>query len=438
MPPLAHSAMSKAMWRIVPLILCAYVMAYIDRINVSFASLQMNQDLRFSASVYGLGSGLFFLSYAIFEVPSSLMLRRFTAPQWIARIMITWGLLSAAMMFVTTPLQFYVMRFLLGVAEAGFFPCVIFYFSAWFPVAWRGRAISRMYIGSSLASFFMGAISSTLLGLDGLAGLRGWQWLFLVQGLPAIPFGLLLLRFLPATPAVAPWLTPAEKDWLQQQHARDHALLGPPGGHNFLAAFVHPKVLLFGCVGLLGNGAIGGLILSAPAILVAQSGISSTQSGFLVSLGGVLSVACVLFVGWHSDRTGDRLFDSLLCCLATAAGILLLALATVSTLVIPAYLLFATVAFAGGVLVIVSIPDVLHPRELAVGTAAINTLWQVGSFLSPWFFGLARDATGAYRAGLLACALVGLVQCGLIFYARHQLLTERRLRTLALTPQPAA
>ena len=209
---IGRSAMAKAMWRILPLILLAYMVAYIDRVNVSFASLQMNDDLKFSATIYGLGGGLFFLAYALFEVPSSLMLARVSAPQWIARIMVTWGLLAAGMMFVRTPLQFYVMRFVLGVAEAGFFPSVIYYFAGWFPMVCRGRAVSRIYVASSLASIVMGAISSSLLRLDGTAGLRGWQWLFLVQGLPAAMLGLILLRFLPREPATASWLADREKE----------------------------------------------------------------------------------------------------------------------------------------------------------------------------------------------------------------------------------
>jgi len=164
---IGRSAMANAVWRILPLILLAYMVDYIDRVNVSFASLQMNDDLKFSATIYGLGGGLFFLGYALFEMPSSLMLARFRAPQWIARIMFTWGLLSAGMMFVRTPLQFYVLHFLLGVAEAGFFPSVI-YFAGWFPMACRGRAVSRIYVASSLASIVMGAISSGLLDLTAL------------------------------------------------------------------------------------------------------------------------------------------------------------------------------------------------------------------------------------------------------------------------------
>ena len=293
-----------------PLILLAYVVAYIDRVNVSFASLQMNDDLKFSATIYGLGGGLFFLGYALFEVPSSLMLARFRAPQWIARIMITWGLLAAGMMFVHTPLQFYVMRFLLGVAEAGFFPSVIFYFAGWFPMACRGRAVSRIYVASSLASIVMGGISGRLLGLDGMAGLRGWQWLFLVQGLPAVLLGLILLRFLPDAPATVHWLADREKAWIHRELARDAALIGAPVRHNLLAAFANPRVLLLGAIGLLGNGAGNGLLLSAPAVLIAGTGLDTLQVGSLVSIGGGLGVVCIFIAGWNSDRSGDRLRDA--------------------------------------------------------------------------------------------------------------------------------
>ena len=300
---IGRSAMAKAMWRILPLILLAYMVAYIDRVNVSFASLQMNDDLKFSATIYGLGGGLFFLGYALFEVPSSLMLARFSAPQWIARIMITWGLLAVGMMFVRTPLHFYVMRFLLGVSEAGFFPSVIYYFGGWFPMACRGRAVSRIYVASSLASVVMGAISGGLLGLDGMAGLRGWQWLFLVQGLPAVLLGLILMRFLPAAPATAAWLTNREKEWIHRELARDAALIGAPVRHNLLAAFANPRVLLLGSLGFLGNGAGNGLLLSAPAVLIAGAGLDTMQVGYLVSLGGSLGVMCIFIAGWNSDRT---------------------------------------------------------------------------------------------------------------------------------------
>jgi ACS family tartrate transporter-like MFS transporter len=180
-----HSSIGKASWRLLPLIGLGYGIAYIDRSNISFAALQMNQELHFSATIYGLGAGLFSLSYFLLEIPSNLMLSRFGARRWIGRIMLTWGVIAAGMMFVRTPWQFYVMRFLLGAAEAGFFPGVIFYLKNWFPASHSGRAISRFYIAVPLGAAFMGAISGSLLQLHGVAGLSGWQWLFLVEGAPA-------------------------------------------------------------------------------------------------------------------------------------------------------------------------------------------------------------------------------------------------------------
>ena len=434
---LARSAMAKAMWRILPLILLAYVVAYMDRVNVSFASLQMNDDLKFSATIYGLGAGLFFLGYALFEVPSSLMLTRFSAPQWIARIMLTWGLLAAGMMFVRTPMQFYVLRFLLGVAEAGFFPSVIYYFSGWFPMAWRGRAVSRIYVAGPLASIVMGGISGRLLGLDGTAGLRGWQWLFLVQGLPAVLLSLIFLRFLPAAPASVHWLAEQEKAWLSRELARDAALIGAPVRHSLLAAFANPKVLLLGAIGCVGNGAGNGLLLSAPAVLSAGTGLDVLHIGYVVSIGGVLGIVCILFAGWNSDRGGDRLRDACAYVIGFAAALMLIGVSTTPAVVIVGYLLFAASFFTGGVLLVSSWADVLHVRQLAVGSAAINTLWQIGNFLSPYAWGVAKDATGSYRAGLIGAAILATAQGILILYVRARVVAERRERAIVLD-QPAA
>lgn len=425
-------ALTKAMWRILPLILLAYMVAYIDRVNVSFASLQMNDDLKFSATIYGLGGGLFFLGYALFEFPSSMMLARFSAPRWIARIMITWGLLAAAMMFVRTPLQFYVMRFLLGVAEAGFFPSVIYYFGRWFPMAYRGRAVSRIYVASSLASVVMGAVSSGLLGLDGLAGLRGWQWLFLAQGLPAAVLGLSLLRFLPDEPASARWLADSEKEWIQRELARDAALIGDPVRHNLFAAFTNPRVLLLGSLGFLGNGAGNGLLLSAPAVLIAGTGLDTMHVGSLVSMGGGLGVVCIFIAGWNSDRTGDRLRDAFVLTVAIAAALLLLGVASKPALVMAGYLLFSATFFTSGMLLVSSWADLLHIRQLAVGSAAINTLWQIGSFLSPYAWGVSKDATGSFRAALIGASAVVVVEALVILYVRARVMAERRQRAAAV------
>jgi MFS transporter, ACS family, tartrate transporter len=432
-----RSAMTKAMWRIVPLILLAYVVAYMDRVNVSFASLQMNADLKFSATIYGLGGGLFFLGYALFEVPSSMMLARFSAPQWMARIMITWGLLAAAMMFVRTPLQFYTMRFLLGVAEAGFFPSVVYYFAGWFPMASRGRAVSRIYVASSLASIVMGAISGALLALDGTAGLRGWQWLFLVQGLPAVLLGLALLRFLPEAPATAPWLDDDEKEWIRRELAHDAEVIGEPVRHSLLAAFANPRVLQLGLLGLLTNIAGNGLLLSAPAVLIAGTGFATRQAGSLVSIGGALGVMCILIVGWNSDSRGDRLRDASVLTVMFAAALLLLGVASTPAQVVVGYLIFSATFFTGGMLLIASWADLLHVRQLAVGGAAINTLWQIGSFVSPYAWGVAKDATGSFRVGLIGASVVAVIEALVILHVRSRVMAERRART-AMMARPAA
>jgi MFS transporter, ACS family, tartrate transporter len=225
-----RSALRKASLRLLPLIAVGYGIAYMDRVNVSFAALQMNRDLHFSASVYGFGAGLFFLSYAVCEVPSNLLLVRFGARRWLARIMFTWGLLSMGMMLVKTPIEFYAMRFALGIAEAGFFPGIIYYLSRWFPARQRSRAISRFYIALPLSSVVMGSLAGLLLELQGRWGLAGWQWLFLVEGLPAVALSLVFLLCLPDGPETAAWLNASERNWLISSLGRDDAATGAP--HN--------------------------------------------------------------------------------------------------------------------------------------------------------------------------------------------------------------
>lgn len=414
------SAMHKAFWRILPLILIAYLFAFMDRVNVSFAAAAMNEDLAFSATVYGLGGGLFFLGYALFEIPSNLMLVRFGARKWIARIMITWGLLSAAMMFVQTPLQFYVVRFLLGVAEAGFYPGVIFYFAGWFPPCHRGRAVSRFYIAAPLASVAMGAMSGWLLGLDGNAGLHGWQWLFLVQGLPTVLFGLVVLRYLPDSPASVTWLSQPEKDWIHTELAREQARIGEPAGHNVLAAFRNPRVLLLGAIGFLLIGVITTVILNAPLILKDATTLDAKMIGYLVALGGIMGAAAILITGNHADRHGDRWGNAFWCSIVLAGAVLVMGLSPSPLPIIIAYLAFATVCFAIPMLTSSGWAEVLHVRELAIGAAAINTICQIGAFLAPYGWGAAKDATGSFQPALIAFSLITLVMAALIRLLRGQ------------------
>ena len=418
---IARSAMTKALWRILPLAGLAYLCAYTDRVNIGFAAATMNVDLGFSATIYGLGAGLFFLGYALFEVPSNLLSVRYGSRRWLARIMITWGLLSAGMTLVSTPLQFYVLRFLLGVAEAGFFPGVIYYFSHWFPPSHRGRAVSRFYVASPLSSMVLGAVSGWMLALDGRVGLQGWQWLFLLQGLPSVAVGLLLLRYLPERPADVAWLTDAEKAWIEGELAREQASIGPPRHDGLLAALRNPRVRQLGVLGLLQIGSITTLVLSAPLVLTAATGQSTGVVGRIVSLGGLLGAAAMLWAGSVADRRGTRISDALLYSIVLTIAFVTLALSSSAVVTVGAYLIFATACFTMPMLVASGWTDLLSARELAVGGAAINTLAQVGAFVTPYAWGALRDATGGFRAGLLLLFGMGVAMCLLLGWICRQL-----------------
>lgn len=417
---IGKSAMNKAFWRILPLILVAYLFAYMDRVNVSFAAASMNDDLAFSATVYGLGGGLFFLGYALFEIPSNLMLVRYGARTWIARIMITWGLLSAAMMFVQTPMQFYVLRFMLGVAEAGFYPGVIFYFASWFPPCHRSRAVSRFYVAVPLASVVMGGMSGWLLDLDGNAGLHGWQWLFLVQGLPTVFVGLVVLRYLPNPPATVSWLSQPEKEWILGELAKEQARIGEPTHHNIRAAFRNPRVLLLGAFGFLLIGVITAINLNAPLILQDATTLDDKWIGYVVALGGLLGAAAILLGGIQADRKGDRWGNAFWCCLVLAGAVFVIGVAPSPVLVVVAYLAFSTVCFTIPMLTSSGWTEVLHVRELAVGAAAINTICQIGAFLAPYGWGIAKDVTGSFQPALITLSIIALPMAALLLVLRHQ------------------
>ena len=415
----ARSAVGKMSWRILPLLGLGYLVAYMDRVNIGFASTRMNADLHFSATVYGLGGGLFFLSYALFEVPSNILLMRFGARRWIARIMVTWGVFAVAMMLVRTPVQFYVLRFLLGFAEAGFFPGVMFYLAHWFPKSQRGVAISRFYVAGPLTAVVMGVVSGGLMGLDGRAGLHGWQWLFLIEGAPAVLVGLLVWRFLPDAPATATWLTQPEKDWLTGELAADAARLAAPADHRVLSALRHPVVLQLGVIGFLCIGAFYALTLSGPALLQSHARLSVIQAGYVVSLGGTLGAAAMLTTGWLSDVVRDRFGVLLGALLLIAVAYQGLALASSPAWTVATYLLFALAWTTVTTAQVLLWADILPIPLLAVGCAAINSINQVGGFLGPVLWGMSRDATGSFRPALSGLAIATVLAIGLTLLLRR-------------------
>jgi len=392
--------MRKASWRILPIISIGYGLAYMDRINISFASLRMNSDLHFSATVYGLGAGLFFIGYALCEVPSNLLLLHFGPKRWLARIMLTWGLLAAAMMFVRTPVEFYGLRLLLGIAEAGFFPGVIFYLTLWFPASMRARAVSRFYIALPLASVLMGSVAGGLLGLQGKLGLAGWQWLFLLEGLPAALFSFVILGLLPDGPAKAKWLSADEKAWLQRQLDVDSELAHLGHRAGVLQAMKSPKVWLIGLFffsALTCSYAYG---FSAPAILQSVTGWSVGKVGYLVACFGVLGAAGMLFGGANSDRTGDRAMHCVIPCSVMAGGYLIASFAPPAWLVVVA-LAVSFIAFNSLQGPALAVPtQFMAGRAAAAGIAAMNTITMFSGFVGPYWMGVMKDRTGSYWLGL--------------------------------------
>jgi MFS transporter, ACS family, tartrate transporter len=417
----ARSAMRKASWRILPLLGLGYLISFIDRLNVSFAATQMNADLGFSATVYGFGAGLFFLSYALFEVPSGMIVARVGPRRWIARIMISWGLLAAGMMFVRTPVAFYVLRFLLGMAEAGFFPCALYAVSHWFPRAYRGRATSRFYAFGGLGAIVMGIWSGWLLDLDGLGGLRGWQWLFLVEGLPAVALGLIILRFLPDSPSTAHWLTAPERGWIERELAREGTMTAAPAEHHALTALRYPRVLQLAVIGFLTIGSYLTFLLFAPMLLSEATGLDTRHVGYLVGLGGVLNIVGMLASGWHSDRLGQRFTHLLASLMLVGASFLLLALATSTAFLMAAFLsvcfFWPAVTLSTNLICIEVVPG----RMVGVAAGAVNTLAQLGAFIGPWLWGIARDATGTYHLGLMLLPVAFATATATALVLRRQL-----------------
>ena len=425
---IGRSAQRKAAVHLLPLLAIGYGLAYMDRINISFASLQMNRDLHFSASVYGFGAGLFFIGYALCEVPSNLLLLRFGARRWLARIMFTWGLLAAATMFVRTPLEFNVLRFLLGMAEAGFYPGVIYYLTLWFPARMRARAVSRFYISLPLSSVVMGSLAGWLMGLGGKLGLAGWQWLFLVEGLPTAIFSLVILKMLPDGPAKATWLTAEEKAWLESQLKADgeKAHLGHSAG--VAQALLEPKVWMIGAYFFFALTTSYAYGFSAPAILQGATGWSVKNVGFLVACFGLAGAVGMLLNSAHSDRKGERALHCIVPCVVMAAGYLTASYAKEPWLVVLA-LAASFVAFMSMLGPANAVPmQFLAGRAAAAGIAAMNTITMFAGFVGPYWMGVMKDHTGNYEAGLRGLVLPCLLAAGTM-YALTRNLARRPVAT---------
>jgi len=409
-----RSAMRKATWHLIPVIALGYGTAYMDRVNIGFARLQMKDDLHFSNTIFGVGAGIFFVSYALCEIPSNLLLYRFGARRWLAAIMFTWGLLAMAMMFVRTPVEFYGMRFLLGMAEAGFFPGVLFYLTQWFPANLRARTISRFYVSLPLSAVFMGAVAGALLNLHGKLGLRGWQWLFLVEGLPAILLSSVFYKFLPDTPHEAPWLSPPERDWIEAQlHAESSAA---PGSHatGVGAALGDIRVWLFGLTNLLMLGVNYAYTLPLPSILQDLTALNATLVGYIISGMGICGAIGMLLNAWLSERNGNPYLHMIVPSVLEASCLLVAAFVINPWIAVPGLVVmyFAHNAIQAPLLAVPS--TFLKGKGAAAGLATINMIGILGGVIGPFLMDWARDLTGSYKNGLAVLALTMLAAAGVV------------------------
>lgn len=409
--------MRKVGIRLLPFLIACYFIAYIDRVNVGFAALTMNKDLGLSATAFGLGAGLFFVAYVLFEIPSNLALERFGARRWIARIMISWGLVGIASAFVTGPVGFSITRFLLGAAEAGFFPGVILYLTYWFPKAYRARIVAMFMVAIPLSSFVGSPLSAALLALDGIAGLRGWQWLLILEATPAVLLGLASLVVLPSKPAEGLFLTTEQRAWLEAQLAAERqAALGRDSGHGSIWSVLTNKHVWLLAVIYSGSSATSNtLSLWMPQILKAF-GLSNLETGLLNMIPFGIASAFMIFWGLRADKSGERIWSTALPLALTSISFALTLLtdSLTLTLLLLSLVLLGNYAIKGPFFALAT--ETLSPAVAAAGIAAINTLAHLGTGTITSLVGLLREQTGSFPIALLPlCALTG-VGCLLVFW----------------------
>ncbi|GAA0798849.1 MULTISPECIES: MFS transporter [Cupriavidus] len=401
----------KVSWRLVPFLLLCYVVAYLDRVNVGFAKLQMLNDLKFSETVYGLGAGVFFIGYFLFEVPSNVILHKVGARVWIARIMITWGLISAAMMFVTTPTMFYVLRFLLGVAEAGFFPGIILYLTYWYPAERRGRTTTWFMTAVALSGVIGGPLSGWIMQtFDGHNGWAGWQWMFLLEGIPSVLVGLWVLAFLDDRISHAKWLTAEEKAVLERNIAAETAHKEDMPIRRVLSS---PRVWMMSAIYFSFVMGLYGISFWLPTI-IRQTGVKGALDiGLLTAIPYGVAVLGMVLVARSADRTGERRWHIAIPAIAGAIGLVLSVLWHDRTVLAMVGLTLATIGIMTTLPLFWSLPTAfLAGTGAAAGIAMINSLGNLAGFISPYAVGWLKDLTQSTNAGmylLAGCLVAGAV-----------------------------
>jgi len=406
-------------WRLIPFLVLAYFFSYLDRVNLGFAALTMNAELKFTPLIFSWGAGIFFIGYFIFEVPSNLALERFGASRWIARIMVTWGIISALMALVNGVTSFYVLRFLLGVAEAGFFPGIILYLTYWYPAEYRGRFIAAFAIAVPVSTVIGAPISGLLLGLDGAMGLKGWQWLFILEGIPSILLGIVTWFYLTDRPEKADWLSAEQKAWLKGRLDSEIAAKQAVKHFSLGEALSSPKVIALSLIYFGFVGALYGMQFWLPQIVKAF-GLTNAQTGFVTAIPYVFGTIAMILWARHSDSTRERVMH-----VGAPMILIAIALAISSYITDPTMTMVALTFAAIGVFCVFGVfwtlpTSWLSGTAAAGGIALINSIGNLAGFGGPYLIGWVKEATGQTSTGLLVLAVLPLLAGILVFVGGHE------------------
>ncbi len=410
----ANRTRRRIMVRIVPYITLLFMTAWLDRINVSYAALEMTKDLGFTAAIYGFGAGIFFLGYFLLEIPGTIIVETWSARKWIARIMISWGILASLTGFVNTPKQFYWIRFLLGLAEAGFYPGMIVYIGHWFPSKDRAKAIAIMTTGGSLSTILGAPISGLLLGANWF-GLAGWRWLFILEGLPAVLLGIITIFYLTDRPQQAKWLLPEERDWITAELEKEKQATHAPHIKGIWSALAQREVILLAFIYFLMMIGLYGLSFWLPTIVKKLSGLSNLQVTLITVLPALASIIIRVIVSWSSDRTGERRYH-------TIVSLLVVSLAFLVSAATQNYVAVVIIMFCVAQSGITSSVPCFWPlaTRFLTGTAGaaavglINSVGNLGGFVGPYLVGYIKDSTNSFAGGMIFLSLMALAAAGLV------------------------
>ena len=420
---LGDRTLRKVRRRVMPLIVLLYFVAYLDRNNVGFAKLTMSEDIGLNSAAYGLGAGIFFLGYALLEVPSNAGMYRFGARKWLARILITWGIFATAMCLVNGETTYYIVRFLLGAAEAGFFPAILFYLTLWFPAAQRVTVLGIFILAQPVSNALGAPVSGLLLQMDGVMGLQGWQWLYIIEGIPAIALGLLTPILMTDRPRDAKWLEADERNWLTATMDAELAAKSQSGKHNFMAGLKDKRTLVYSALyfGLVCG--IYGLGLWMPTIVAALGKFSTAEVGFIVFIPYAVAAVFVYFWSKRADRTGKRAWHASVSMVLAGVGLVAAGyLLPVNPFLAMVGLTLSAMGIYGAIAPFLSMPSAaLTGAAAASGLALVNSLGNLGGFISPYAVGLLKDATGSNQSGLLFLSLcLCITAVATYLYARRR------------------